>query len=250
MRLRLGALVAIASLAACGERYRAPRAPEVATSYVLGPREADPIAPDPVWLVVPYAWEETCAPPLVTVTSLAPAEDGSFLVVLEAGAGCPIVSRGASISQVRLGELGEGHYRVRVGALEGAFDVSAADTDPGPLADDWAVRLTVARAAPPGVCFGMPSPESPTPDALRLHEQSPRTFRRIARAYPDVDVEALYALAARIDVVQRGADRWEYGYTDGACCTLSERGGEVLRAPDGSFAVSPPRTYSQRSVDC
>lgn len=245
----LAVLVGVALLASCGGRYRAPVMPEVATRVALGPREADPIAGDVVWITVPYAWDGTCTPPVVTASPPS-AEEGATAFVLEAGAGCVPAASDVSIALVRLGALDAGHYALRLGALEASFDVLPEGTDPGPLPEDWEVRLAVARRAPPGECFGMPSPAEQTPEGLRLREQSPRMFRRITRAYPDADPDALFSLARRIDVVSRGEGRWEYGYTDGACCTISERGGEVRRAADGTWDVSPPRTYSQRNVDC
>jgi hypothetical protein len=93
----------------------------------------------------------------------------------------------------------------------------------------------------------MPSPHGPALASVR--ESSPRLHHQIHAAFPDENVDALVHVASLIDVVERGPDRWEYGYTDGSCCTISEMGGEVTRGSDG-WRVSAPHVYEQRHVDC
>jgi hypothetical protein len=241
----LGVALALLGLACGGSRYRAPSVREVATAQTLGPRDAQLVAGDPVWIVVPYEYDGACASPEVNVELTA--HEDTTEIALTGVSGCTITERSLASTVVRVGELASGRAIVHGAGVERSFDVLPAATDPGPLETSWQVRIAVARAHPPSTCFGMPSPDAP--HARSVREDDPALHRRLLAAFPDEDPDVLVDLAARIDVVERARDRWEYGYTDGRCCTITEMGGEVSRR-GGEWQVSEPHVHAQRNVDC
>jgi hypothetical protein len=244
--VRLCVWFGVALAVGCGSRYRAPVQPELATSFELGPSDTPVFAGDSLSLVVPYAWDGTCAPPVPTVDR-ALSEAGVPELRVASAAGCVLAERSTSRTYVRVGELAAGRHVVRADGVERSFEVLAADADRGALPIEWQVRAAIARAHPPGTCFGMPSPDAPQSPSLR--DDAPTLYHQLLAAFPDEAPDALYAAARSIDVVQRSADRWEYGYTDGSCCLIREVGGEVVLR-DGQWQVSEPHAYEQRHVPC
>jgi hypothetical protein len=212
-------------------------------------RPARPIAGDDIRIWIPYEVARSCgaAPPVQRQ-----AGDGVTLLRVPVTAPCPALEDGIDrgFYEMALGSLEAGRYLFQAGTLELAFTVLPADTDVGPLSDEWLVRMAISSVHPSGTCFGMPPGRGLGVDWVRRRD--PLLWRRTAAAFPSLTDEQRAELllgALLLELEPAGSGRFRYTVTDGRCCDIEEHTGEAVIAPDCRVQVKPARS-TLRNVPC